>query len=121
MQLFASEGPRKAGETDCQESFGIKQRKVLSPVLGEEQPLASAEAEIHLESSFAETAQADHGPTMCSYREDQRHPELHKAGCCQQVKGGIPGAPGLALESPEKERYGAIGESPANKIKGSDI
>lgn len=38
---------------------------MLSPALGEEQPLAPAEAEMHLlESSFAGTALADRGPNV---------------------------------------------------------
>lgn len=119
---FTSKGPGEAGEMEWQESFGIKQKRVLNPVLGEEQPLAPAEAEIHLESNFAETAQADHRPIMCSCRrEDQRHPGLHEAECCQRDKGGVPGVPGLALGSPEKEGYRATGGDPAKMIKGSDI
>lgn len=115
---FASRGPGEAGKMRLKESLVIQRRKVLSPVLVEEQPLAPAEAEIQLlESSFAETAQADHGPTMCPCRtENQRHPGLHEAECYQQLKGAVPGVLHLVLGSPEEERYGATGGSPSKMI-----
>lgn len=53
---------------------------------------------------------------MCPCRtEEQRHPGLPEAQHCQHVKAGVPGVLGLVLGTPEEERCGATGGSPAKK------